>query len=188
MGDLGRLLLGSANLSRAALLGTTEPWANVEAGVIVELPTDELRDSFLPPECRWRDTALDEVAGLSFKTEERPRGFPLHLKSAWPEADGRVRVELNGALSAGCRVRPSATRNRSRHSPRLRAICQAVSRLQAPDGKDYRKGPSMTARDWPAGSRRRRCRRARAARRQRLPDARGQMLMRLHGVVHPRYR
>lgn len=99
-GDRGHLLLGSANLSRAALLGTTEPWANVEAGVTVELPADELRQTFLPPECRWRDASLDQVAALSFSAEERPPGLAVHLNAAWPEADGRIRVELSGAPPA----------------------------------------------------------------------------------------
>jgi HKD family nuclease len=99
-GDRGRLLLGSANLSRAALLGTNERWANVEAGVIVELPSDEMRQAFLPPGSRWKDAALDQIASLSFTAEERPLGFPAHLKSAWPEPDGRVKVELSGTVPA----------------------------------------------------------------------------------------
>jgi hypothetical protein len=98
--DRGRLLLGSANLSRAALLGTTEPWANVEAGVIVDLAAGGVREAFVPPESRWRDSTLDEVASLSFTAEERPSGLPLYLTSAWPEPDGRVSVEVSGSVPA----------------------------------------------------------------------------------------
>jgi hypothetical protein len=104
--DRGRLLFGSANLSRAALLGTSEPWANVEAGVITDLSPDETRQAFLPPESRWRDATLDQVASLSFTAEERPPGFPLHLKSAWPEPDGRVSVEVSGSVPADAQLTP----------------------------------------------------------------------------------
>jgi hypothetical protein len=102
--DRGRLLLGSANLSRAALLGASEPWANVEAGVVVALPADDTRQAFLPPEGRWRDATLDHVASLSFTAEERPPGFPLHLKSAGPEPDGRVSVEVTGPVPADAQL------------------------------------------------------------------------------------
>jgi hypothetical protein len=99
-GARGHLLLGSANLSRAALLGTTEPWANVEAGVVVDLTADEARRAFLPPGSSWTEASLDSVAGLEFTADERPLGFPIHLTSAWPEPDGRVTIEFSGELSA----------------------------------------------------------------------------------------
>jgi hypothetical protein len=99
-GKQGRLLLGSANLSRAALLGTTEPWANVEAGVVVDLTADEARQAFLPPGSSWTEASLDSVAELEFSADERPLGFPVHLTSAWPESDGRVTIEFGGELPA----------------------------------------------------------------------------------------
>jgi hypothetical protein len=97
-GERGYLLLGSANLSQAALLGTTEPWANVEAGVIVELAADEIRDAFLPPGTRWKEASLEQIAQLSFTSEERPPGYPVHLRSAWPETDGRISIEAIGDI------------------------------------------------------------------------------------------
>src|SRR5207247_4346291 len=61
-GDRGQLLAGSANLSRAALLGASEPWANIEACVAVDLSAHETREAFLPPNCSWREPSLDRVA------------------------------------------------------------------------------------------------------------------------------
>jgi hypothetical protein len=100
-GDAGRLLLGSANLSRAALLGTTEPWANVEAGVVVELPAAELREAFLPPGAAWTDASLDRLREFEFAADERMVGFAVQLKAAWPETDGRVTVDLTGRVPDG---------------------------------------------------------------------------------------
>jgi hypothetical protein len=186
-GDRGRLLLGSANLSRAALLGTAEQWANVEAGVIVELPPDELRQAFLPPECRWRDAALDQVAGLSFVAEERPPGFPVHLKSAWPEADGRVKVELSGTAPADAELTADG------EGQKLKSLT-TVAPLAVPEGGVlvWLRGPdgSELSNKVPLDDRRRLAswlkQRAEAGARPREFDANdfetpvGQMLLRLH--------
>jgi hypothetical protein len=99
-GDSGRLLTGSANLSQAALLGAGEPWANVEACVAVEQSADETRQAFLPPEHSWWQTSLGRVAELEFRGDVRPPGFPVHLKAAWPELSGHVRIDATGMIPA----------------------------------------------------------------------------------------
>jgi hypothetical protein len=103
-GDRGRLLLGSANLSRAALLGAGEVWANIEACVTAEFDADQTRRAFLPPDSSWRVTSLERVAALEFTSDERLLGFPVHLKAAWPEPDGRVTIEATGAIPDGARL------------------------------------------------------------------------------------
>lgn len=97
-GDYGRLLVGSANLSQAALLGAGESWANVEACVAVDLSAHDTRQAFLPPEHSWWETSLDRVTELEFSADERPLGFPVHLKAAWPEPDGRVTIDATGTI------------------------------------------------------------------------------------------
>jgi hypothetical protein len=103
-GDHGRLLVGSANLSRAALLGAGESWANVEACVATELSAAETQEAFLPPGHSWRDTSLDRVAELEFSADERPPGFRVHLKAAWPEPDGRVTIDAIGPIPPDARL------------------------------------------------------------------------------------
>jgi hypothetical protein len=99
-GEHGHLLFGSANLSQAALLGTGEPWANVEACVAVELTADETREAFLPPEHCWQETYLDRIAELEFRSDDDPPGLPVHLKAAWPGTDGRASIDATGAIPA----------------------------------------------------------------------------------------
>ena len=96
-GEYGRLLAGSANLSQAALLGAGESWANVEACIAVELSAHETQEAFLPPDHCWREASLDRVAALEFRADESP-GFPVHLKAAWPEQDGRVTINATGTI------------------------------------------------------------------------------------------
>ncbi len=118
--DRGHLLLGSANLSRAALLATDEPWGNVEAGVVVDLTADEARQAFLPPGSSWREASLERVAQLEFTSDERPLGFPVHLTAAWPEPDGRVTVEASrqiptdAELTAGGEGQPTRRNDNGR--------------------------------------------------------------------------
>jgi hypothetical protein len=99
-GEGGRLLAGSANLSQAALLGAGESWANVEACVAVELSADETRQAFQPPDHSWRETSLNRVTELEFSADERPPGFPVQLKAAWPEPDGRLTIDAAGIVPA----------------------------------------------------------------------------------------
>jgi hypothetical protein len=96
--DYGRLLVGSANLSQAALLGAGEPWANTEACVAVELSAEETRQAFLPPDYCWRETSLYHLTELEFIGDERPLRFPVHLKAAWPELHGRVTIDAIGTI------------------------------------------------------------------------------------------
>lgn len=103
-GGRGRLLIGSTNLSQAALLGAGQVWANVEACVVAELDADETRQAFLPPESSWRPASLERVAALEFTSDERPLGFPVHLKAAWPEPDGRITIETGEVVRAGAQV------------------------------------------------------------------------------------
>ena len=98
--DYSRLLVGSANLSQAALLGTSESWANVEACVAVELSAEETRQAFLPPDYCWQETSADRITELEFSGDERPLGFPVHLKAAWPGPDGRVTIDATGTIPA----------------------------------------------------------------------------------------
>lgn len=100
VGDYGRLLTGSANLSQAALLGAGESWANVEACVAVELGAEETRQAFLPPEHCWQETSADRITELEFSADERPLGLPVHLKAAWPELHGRVTIDATGTIPA----------------------------------------------------------------------------------------
>lgn len=99
LGDRGRMLLGSANLSQAALLAATEPWANTEIGVLCELPPSGLRQAFCPPESEWRPGSLDQVATLEFTSDESVIGLPVLLRAAWPEQDGRVTISVKGEIS-----------------------------------------------------------------------------------------
>ncbi len=68
-GDHGRLLSGSANLSRAAMMvsRTAEPWANNEAGVIVSASADTVRSAFCPPGLSLHPFSLDGVKSLSYQ-------------------------------------------------------------------------------------------------------------------------
>ena len=99
-GEHGRLLVGSANLSQAALRGVSESWANVEACVVVELSADEMQEAFLPPDHCWQETSLNRVAELEFRADGDPAGFPAHLKAAWPGPDNRVKIDATGTIPA----------------------------------------------------------------------------------------
>jgi hypothetical protein len=103
-GVSGRLLAGSANLSQAALLGAGESWANVEACVAVELSAEQIQEAFLPPDYSWWETSLDRIAELEFSADERQPGFPVYLRAAWPEPDGRVTIDAAGTIPADARL------------------------------------------------------------------------------------
>ena len=102
--DYGRLLAGSANLSQAALLGAGESWANTEACVAAELSAEETRQAFLPADHCWRETSLYHLTELEFIGDERPLGFPVHLKAAWPELHGRVTIDATGTIPANAEL------------------------------------------------------------------------------------
>src|SRR5262249_61944688 len=71
-GKNGRLLVGSANLSQAALLGAGESWASVEACVAVELSADETRQAVQPPARSARATSPDPVTHLAVQRAKPP--------------------------------------------------------------------------------------------------------------------
>ena len=99
-GDHGRVLSGSANLSQAALLGTNQPWANVEACVAAQLSADETRQLFLPPDHSWQETSLERVAELEFQDDDHPLEFSVRLKAAWPDSHGRITIDAAGTIPA----------------------------------------------------------------------------------------
>lgn len=103
-GEHSRLLVGSANLSQAAWLGTSESWANVEACVAVELSADETHQAFLPPDHCWQETSHDRLTELEFRAEERPLGSAVHLKAAWSERHGCVTVDAAGTIPADAKL------------------------------------------------------------------------------------
>jgi len=93
------LLTGSANLSQAALTASLEssPWANVEAGIIIEAPAGAVRAAFVPPETGLRSVSVGEASKLEFRDDEQPLGLPLRLFSARPGSDGCVVASFDGA-------------------------------------------------------------------------------------------
>lgn len=103
-GDRGVLLSGSANLSHAALTGSqaraTESWANVEAGMLIEAPATLIRASFVPRNLELRKATLEDVSALAFTTDEVRLALPLKLRAARLLPDGRVEVDLDGAVSS----------------------------------------------------------------------------------------
>lgn len=96
-GGRARLLSGSANLSRPALLHTAgEPRANVEAGVLVELEAEAARRTFLPPEGSLVPFDLTEARRLAFEPELEPAPPPLTLVAATLLPDLRVQGKVAG--------------------------------------------------------------------------------------------
>src|SRR5439155_9918264 len=61
---------------------------------------DETQQAFLPPEHSWREMSLERVTELEFSANELLPGFPVHLKAAWPEPDGRVTIDATGTIPA----------------------------------------------------------------------------------------
>jgi hypothetical protein len=105
-GDQARLLSGSANLSRAAMTVSraSEPWANVEAGVIVSASADTVRSVFCPPDLSLHPLSLDGVKTLSY---QQPVEATLHryfIRFARRRADGRIEVAVQPALSPETRA------------------------------------------------------------------------------------
>jgi hypothetical protein len=99
-GKTGRLLSGSANLSQAALTASlaTEPWANVEAGLLIEALPAVVRGAFASSRLELCDSSHDRVAELEFEAEEEATQAPLPLRAARLLKDGRVEVAVDGAI------------------------------------------------------------------------------------------
>ena len=105
-GDHGRLLSGSANLSRAAMTvsRTAEPWANVEAGVIVSASADTVRSTFSPPGLSLHPLSLDSVKALSYRQPDEAAVRRYFVRFARRLADGNIEVDIQPNLSSGTRV------------------------------------------------------------------------------------
>ena len=104
-GDQGRLLSGSANLSGAALLrvASTDPHANVEAGVIAKTDADSLRAAFTPPDLRLVARDPGTLAALRFVSSP-DRSWSVRLRSAAWLPDRRVTIVIAGPPHAGMRL------------------------------------------------------------------------------------
>jgi hypothetical protein len=99
-GEHARLLAGSANLSRPALMAL--PWTgtgNVEAGVIRDLPAADAR-AFIAGGDRLILTELgdDQVQAFALATMEPGESYPVRLISATRGADGLIRIVAEGAI------------------------------------------------------------------------------------------
>lgn len=92
-GTSGRLLAGSANMSRAAMTTSiNDPWGNVEAGVLLDLEATQVRSAFAPPGVHFTDMPRELLAQLAFRTSTESTSHPLILRSASRLPDGRVSV------------------------------------------------------------------------------------------------
>lgn len=101
-GDEGRMLSGSANLSRAAMTVSRAdaPWANVEAGVIVSASADAVRSTICPPELSLQPLSLDGVKALSYQQLVAATVRRYVIRFARRLADGRIEVAVQPALSS----------------------------------------------------------------------------------------
>ncbi len=100
--DAGRLLSGSANLSRAALLATVESrTGNVEAGVLMVGSAESVRGAFVPEHLELVRRPVTYLATLSFRPGDKGPGLPLTLRSATARSDGRIAVVFTGHSTAG---------------------------------------------------------------------------------------
>ncbi|MGH9821630.1 MAG: hypothetical protein ACREDR_00005, partial [Blastocatellia bacterium] len=101
-GDQGRMLSGSANLSRAALTVSRAdaPWANVEVGVIVSASPDAVRSTICPPELSRQPLSLDGVKALSYHQPVAATVRRYFLRFARRLDDGRIEVAVQPALSS----------------------------------------------------------------------------------------
>jgi hypothetical protein len=113
-GETGRLLSGSANLSQAALTASLAdaPWANVEAGVLIEASPNTVRAAFASSRLELCDASLGQLAVLEFEADEEAPQPSLLLRAARLLDDGRVEVAVDGEapekplVTAGLEARP----------------------------------------------------------------------------------
>jgi hypothetical protein len=96
-GHRGRLLSGSANLSRAAFTSSrsTDTWANIEAGVVCELPAEVIRGYFRPPGLGVEKADLARLSVLEYKDPLTAPAYPYRLYSARRRPDGRIEVKAD---------------------------------------------------------------------------------------------
>lgn len=96
-GTHGRLLSGSANLSRAALLQcVVGDGGNIEAGVLLDLPANAVRAAFIPFGLECRALQLDDLASLHFRRSPEAPALPIMLLSALRLPDSRIAVRMTG--------------------------------------------------------------------------------------------
>jgi hypothetical protein len=89
-GPRARVLAGSANLSRPALL-STPLHGNVEAGVIRDVEADWATGLFRShPGLELVDLDIEDVRGFSLFESSPASGLPVRLESASRQADGSV--------------------------------------------------------------------------------------------------
>lgn len=105
-GDHGRLLSGSANLSRAAMTVShmTTPWANVETGVIVSASADIVRSAFCPPGLSLHSLSLDGIKTLSYQQPVEAILCRFFIRFARRLADGRIEIAAQPTPSSEARV------------------------------------------------------------------------------------
>jgi hypothetical protein len=107
-GASGRLLGGSANLSRAALFATpeAETWSNVEAGTIVEGPADTLRALFRPVHIESVEVGEEALDGLHFERSPDEEAFAptMRLRRAQLEVDRKISMEVAGDIPTEARL------------------------------------------------------------------------------------
>jgi hypothetical protein len=99
-GGYARLLAGSANLSRPALMAL--PWTgsgNVEAGVIRDLPAADARALIAGGnQLILTDLGDDQVRSFVLATMAPGVSYPVRLISATRGADGLIRIVTDGAI------------------------------------------------------------------------------------------
>ncbi len=82
-GKVGTLLSGSANITRAALLGAqADRWSNTEAGVLLHTDAGRVRSAFAPDRLVVVERTLESVADLTFRPSTHRKGDTLFLRSA----------------------------------------------------------------------------------------------------------
>jgi len=95
-----RLLSGSANLSRSALLGIAgaDGSANAEAGILIDLPLDRMRAAFVPPNLTVSEVPIERLASNKYEPPEETAPAVLRLQSAAVLPDASVEVRCRGLV------------------------------------------------------------------------------------------
>ena len=97
VGEAGRLLSGSANLTQAALLRTARTrQGNVEAGVLLETDAKSVRAAFAPPQLQVSRGTFLGLEGLRHQRPSDPGPARLALHRAVRLPDERIEVVYSG--------------------------------------------------------------------------------------------
>lgn len=112
-GSTGRLLSGSANLSRAAMFATPEPqgWANVEAGTLISAPADQVRELFHPEHIETSEVSLDELDELTYElpSDEESATFEIRLLTASLQDDHTIKIATSIPVGPSLRLTDGVT-------------------------------------------------------------------------------